>query len=83
VREPSGTQRIYATRARRDVSALAGRSETGPAAIARHRTSDDSLDWLAVRIGMLGGEFEAHEPPELVDCCAALGGRFARGAERR
>ena len=28
-------------------------------------TSDDHLDWLAVRLGMLGVDFEVHEPPEL------------------
>ena len=27
------------------------------------RTSDDSLDWLAVRVAMLGVDFEVHEPP--------------------
>jgi len=45
-----------------------------------YRTSDDSLDWLAMRIGMLGMEFEVHEPPELVERCEQLGARFARGA---
>jgi predicted DNA-binding transcriptional regulator YafY len=44
------------------------------------RTSDDSLDWLAVRIGMLGVDFEVHEPPELVERFRALAGRFARAA---
>ena len=43
-----------------------------------YRTSDDSLDWLAMRVGMLGVEFEVHEPPELVERFAALGARFAR-----
>ena len=62
---------------------LRGNVEALDERTCEYRTSDDSLDWLAVRIGMLGVEFEAHEPPELVDCCAALGGRFARGAERR
>lgn len=45
-----------------------------------YRTSDDSLDWLALRIGMLGADFEVHEPPELVERCAALAARFARAA---
>ena len=31
------------------------------------RTSDDNLDWLAMRIAMLGFEFECHGPPELVE----------------
>ena len=45
-----------------------------------YRTSDDSLDWLAMRIGMLGVDFEVHEPPELVERCEQLAARFARGA---
>ena len=36
-----------------------------------------------MRIGMLGVDFEVHEPPELVERCAQLGARFARGAARR
>jgi len=43
-----------------------------------YRTSDDSLDWLAMRIGMLGLEFVVHEPPELVERFAALAARFER-----
>ncbi len=45
-----------------------------------YRTSDDSLDWLAMRIGMLGADFEVHEPPELVARFAELGDRFARAS---
>jgi predicted DNA-binding transcriptional regulator YafY len=45
-----------------------------------YRTSDDSLDWLAMRVGMLGAEFEVHEPPELVDALRALSGRLERAA---
>ena len=41
-----------------------------------YRTSDDSLDWLAMRIGMLGVDFEVHEPPELVERFAVLAARF-------
>ena len=47
-----------------------------------YRTSDDSLDWLAMRIGMLGVEFEVHEPPELVECFGQLADRFGRAAGR-
>ena len=46
-----------------------------------YRTSDDSLDWLAMRIGMLGLDFEVHEPPELVERCAVLASRFAAACE--
>ena len=43
-----------------------------------YRTSDDSLDWLAVRIGMLGVDFDVHEPPELIERCRLLADRFGR-----
>jgi predicted DNA-binding transcriptional regulator YafY len=42
-----------------------------------HRTSDDSLDWLALRIAGLGVAFEVHEPPELAQRCRELGARLA------
>jgi predicted DNA-binding transcriptional regulator YafY len=45
-----------------------------------YRTSDDSLDWLALRIGMMGIAFEVHEPPELVEAFRALAERCARAA---
>ena len=44
------------------------------------RTSDDSLDWLAVRVGILGVDFEVHEPPELVERVRELAARFERAA---
>jgi predicted DNA-binding transcriptional regulator YafY len=44
------------------------------------RTSDDSLDWLAVRVAMLGVDFEVHEPPELVERLRELAARFERAA---
>ena len=47
---------------------------------SEYRTSDDSLDWLAMRVGMIGVEFEVHEPPELVDALRALAGRVGRAA---
>ena len=45
-----------------------------------HRTSDDDLDWLAFRIGMVGVDFEVDGPPELLEHLAMLGRRFARAA---
>ena len=42
------------------------------------RTSDDSLDWLAVRVAMLGLDFEVHEPPELVERVRELAARLER-----
>ncbi len=49
-------------------------------ASCEYRTSDDSLDWLAMRVGMIGADFEIHEPPELVDAVRALGRRLAQAA---
>jgi predicted DNA-binding transcriptional regulator YafY len=48
-----------------------------------YTTSDDSLDWLAMRIGMLGYEIEVHEPPELVERFAELAARFGRAGQPR
>ncbi len=45
-----------------------------------YRTSDDSVEWLAMRVGMIDAEFEVHEPPELVDAMRALAERFRRAA---
>ena len=47
---------------------------------SEYRTSDDSLDWLAMRVGMIGFDFEVHEPPELVDAMQALSERLRRAA---
>jgi predicted DNA-binding transcriptional regulator YafY len=44
------------------------------------RTSDDSLDWLAVRVAMVGVDFEVHEPAELVERMRELAARFERAA---
>ncbi len=46
-----------------------------------YRPGDVSLDYLAMRIGMLGYDFEVREPPELVERFKALAGRF-RAATR-
>ena len=43
-----------------------------------YRTGDDDLGWLAVRIAMLGVDFELHEPPELAEHVRALAGRLTR-----
>jgi predicted DNA-binding transcriptional regulator YafY len=59
---------------------LWGSVEPAGADRCEYTTSDDSLDWLALRIGMLGYELEVHEPPELVERFAELAERFARAA---
>jgi predicted DNA-binding transcriptional regulator YafY len=45
-----------------------------------YRTSDDHLDWLALRIGMLGVDFDVEHPPELAAHLRGMAGRLARAA---
>jgi predicted DNA-binding transcriptional regulator YafY len=45
-----------------------------------YRTGDDDLGWLALRIAMLGVDFEVHEPPELAEHLRALADRLTRAA---
>jgi predicted DNA-binding transcriptional regulator YafY len=42
-----------------------------------YRTSDASLEWLALRLAMLGVDFEVHEPSALKAECARLAQRLA------
>jgi predicted DNA-binding transcriptional regulator YafY len=44
------------------------------------RTGSNSLDALVVYVGLIGVDFEVHEPPELVEHVRTLAGRFARAA---
>lgn len=45
-----------------------------------YRTGDDDLGWLALRIAMLGVDFQVHEPPELIEHLRALAVRLRRAA---
>jgi len=45
-------------------------------------TGAETLDALAVHIGMLGADFEVDEPPELVDHIRALADRYHRATPR-
>lgn len=45
-----------------------------------YRISDDDLDWLAIRIAMLGVDVHVHEPPELITQLNVLGRRLRRAA---
>jgi predicted DNA-binding transcriptional regulator YafY len=47
-----------------------------------YRTGDDDLGWLALRIAMLGVDFEVHEPPELAEHLRALADRLSRATAR-
>lgn len=42
-----------------------------------YRSGDDDLGWLALRIVMLGADFEVHEPPELIEHLRTIGRRLA------
>jgi predicted DNA-binding transcriptional regulator YafY len=44
-------------------------------------TGDDDLGWLAVRIAILGVDFDVHEPPELAEHMRALATRLGRAAK--
>jgi predicted DNA-binding transcriptional regulator YafY len=46
-----------------------------------YRTSDDDLDWLALRVGMLDVDFDVHEPPELIEALLKVAQRL-RSATR-
>ncbi|MFJ8634085.1 helix-turn-helix transcriptional regulator [Streptomyces sp. NPDC093568] len=43
-------------------------------------TVGDAVDWLAVRLVLLGFDFTVQEPVELVECVRELGGRLSRAA---
>lgn len=45
-----------------------------------YRTGDDDVGWLAIRIAMLGVDFEVHEPPELAEHLRSLAERLMRAA---
>jgi predicted DNA-binding transcriptional regulator YafY len=45
-----------------------------------YRTSDDSIEWLAVRVGMLDFDFEVREPPELIERLRRLARRYRNAA---
>jgi predicted DNA-binding transcriptional regulator YafY len=47
-----------------------------------YRTGDDDVGWLALRIAMLGVDFDVHEPPELIERLRALADRLERATTR-
>jgi predicted DNA-binding transcriptional regulator YafY len=48
-----------------------------------YRTSDYDLEWLALRIAMLGADVDVHEPPELVAQLDLLAERLRRATGAR
>ena len=57
-----------------------GRFEPIDAHSCEYRAGDDALGWLAMRITMLGVDFEVHEPPELIEHLRELARRLRRAA---
>jgi predicted DNA-binding transcriptional regulator YafY len=55
-----------------------GTLEPIDATSCEYRTGDDDLGWLAVRIAMLGVDFDVHEPPELSEHLHELAERLGR-----
>jgi predicted DNA-binding transcriptional regulator YafY len=45
-----------------------------------YRTADENLEWLALRVAMLGVDVDVHEPPELIAHLAMMADRLARAA---
>ena len=45
-------------------------------------STGDPVEWLAVRLVMVGREFAVREPAELVECVRELGGRLSRAGGR-
>jgi predicted DNA-binding transcriptional regulator YafY len=60
------------------VPAYWGTIEEKDARSCEFRTGDDDLEWLALRVAMLGVDFEVHEPPELAEHLRSLAGRLRR-----
>jgi predicted DNA-binding transcriptional regulator YafY len=62
----------------RRVPARWGAIEPIDARTCEYRTGDEDLGWLAMRIAMLGVDFEVREPPELVEHIRAMASRLGR-----
>jgi len=74
------TLHVAADEIRKRVSSHMGSVEPIDANRCELRTRDYDLSWLALRIAMLGVDFEVHEPPELADHLRALADRLQRAA---
>ncbi len=74
------TLHVAANEIAKRVSSHMGSVEPIDANSCELRTRDYDLSWLALRIAMLGVDFEVHEPPELADHLRALADRLQRAA---
>ncbi len=72
------TLRMPAGEARERFGARWGTVEPIDDATCEFRTGDYDLDWLALRIAMLGADFEVREPPELLERLRDLAERVER-----
>jgi predicted DNA-binding transcriptional regulator YafY len=68
---------------RRGVPSYWGTIEPIDEHTCEYRTGDDDLRWLALRVAMLGVDFDVHEPPELAEHLLLLAGRLERAAAPR
>jgi predicted DNA-binding transcriptional regulator YafY len=59
---------------------LGGRLTPIDAQRCEYRTSDDNLEWLALRVAMLGVDVDVQEPPELAEELRTLARRLVRAA---
>ena len=59
-----------------------GTFEEKDASTCQFRAGDDDLGWLALRIALLGVDFEVHEPPELAEHLRVLADRLRRAVAR-
>ena len=57
---------------------LGGSVESIDGASCELRVSEDDLDWLAMKIAMIGGDFEVHDPPELIERLGEIAARIGR-----
>jgi predicted DNA-binding transcriptional regulator YafY len=76
------TLHVAAEEIGRRIPAHWGSIEPRGAGSCEYRTGDDDLTWLALRIAMLGVDFEVHEPPELAEHLRVLASRLERAAGR-
>jgi len=69
-----------AARVAERASYMGGSVEAIDGVTCEYRASDESLDWLAMRIALLGVDFEVQQPPELAERLLELADRFTRAA---